>query len=112
LRALFILLLIYFLTGTLQTTGDNTFAKKAIGVSAAADTTEIECIVSSDFDLCESLLENQEDNDHKTLAFPVKNRISGAFPKSTNVSGNVAISTVFKNILIHHTNLPPPGFTA
>nr|WP_321358389.1 hypothetical protein [uncultured Draconibacterium sp.] len=111
MRALFILLLIYFLTGTLQITGDQTFAKKDIGFSAAADTTEIECIVSSDFDLFESLLENQEDNDHKTLAFQRKNTTSGAFPRSKNISGNGSISAVFKNILIYHTNLPPPNFT-
>ncbi|WP_163326099.1 hypothetical protein [Draconibacterium mangrovi] len=109
MRALFILLLIYFLTGILQITGDNTFVKKDIAFSAEADTTEIECIVSSDFDLCESLLENQEDNDHKTLAFSVKNTTSGTFPKSLNSLGKRAITAVFKNILILHTNLPPPA---
>ncbi|WP_319499649.1 hypothetical protein [uncultured Draconibacterium sp.] len=112
MRALFTLLLIYFLTGILQITGDNTFAKKNIGFTEEADTTEIECIVSSDFDLCESLLENQEDNDHKTLTFSVKNTTFGTFPKSLNSSGKRTNTADFKHILILYTNLPPPTFIA
>ncbi|WP_303924552.1 hypothetical protein [Draconibacterium sediminis] len=112
MRALFILLLIYFLTGILQITGDHTFATKDSGYSAETCATEIECIVSSDFDLCDSILENLEDNDNKILAFQIKNTNSGTFPRSINSSSKHTTTAVFKAILILHTNLPPPAFTA
>ncbi|AHW61927.1 hypothetical protein SAMN05444285_11226 [Draconibacterium orientale] len=112
MRALFILLLIYFLTGILQITGDNSFPINDIAFSAETDTIEVECSVSSDIDLCESLLEYQEDNHNKIFAFPVQRATSKTFPESLNSSDKRAITAVFKPILILYTNLPPPAYIA
>ncbi|WP_319479338.1 hypothetical protein [uncultured Draconibacterium sp.] len=112
MRALFTLLLIYFLTGILQILGDHAFVSKDSGYTAETGTAEIECIVSSDFDLCESVLENLEDNDNKTLSFLLINTTFVTFPRSLNSSGKRTNTAVFKHILILHTNLPPPTFIA
>ncbi|WP_347839810.1 hypothetical protein [uncultured Draconibacterium sp.] len=112
MRALFTLLLIYFLTGILQISGDNTFTTKDNGFTTETGTAEIECIVSPDFDLCESLLENLEDNDNKTLSFLLINTTFVTFPRNLNSLGKRTNTAVFKHILIHHTNLPPPNFSA
>ncbi|QIA07096.1 hypothetical protein [Draconibacterium halophilum] len=108
MRALFTLLLIYFLTGILQITEDSPFAKKDIGFSSETDATEIECIVSPEIGLFESFLENLEDQDNKIQAFSIKTTTLGNLPKNINRPNKGETSHVFKNILIFYTNLPPP----
>nr|WP_319272517.1 hypothetical protein [uncultured Draconibacterium sp.] len=108
MRALFALLLIFFLTGALQITGNNTFAKKAIGFNTGTDTTEIECIVSGEIGLSESLLENLEDQDNKITAFALQNTLSESDPASLACINKGKINTIFQSVLIFYTNLPPP----
>lgn len=108
MRALFALLLIFFLTGALQITGNNTFIKKDIGFNTGADTTEIECIVLGEIGLSDSLLENLEDQDNKTTVFALQNTLSESYHTSTAGINNGKINTVFQSVLIFYTNLPPP----
>ncbi|HYQ58140.1 MAG TPA: hypothetical protein VEP89_12440 [Draconibacterium sp.] len=108
MRALFTLLLIYFLTGILQVTEDTTFAKKDIGFNFEPDTTEIDCTVSAEIDLFESLLENLEDQDNKESFCYFHKITSAQFQQNQYYQNYTAENHPGKNVLVLHTNLPPP----
>lgn len=108
MRALFILLLIYFLTGTLQITGDHTFGNNDDGFTVVNDNIAFECILSSEIGLSESMIENSEDQDDETTLFFLPNTISDIYHNNILRLTPGKIHHVHKTTLIHNTNLPPP----
>ncbi|MDX8341349.1 hypothetical protein SLH46_19275 [Draconibacterium sp. IB214405] len=108
MRALFALLLIYFLTGILQVTGINNFGKKSIGLANEPEATAIECSVSAEIDLSESVLESLEDQDSKTTAYLFANANSNRCRNKTKQLRSGKVYHIQKSLLLFYTNLPPP----
>ncbi len=110
MRKLFVLLLIYFLTGILQIAGNSIFINERTGYTSANDTGAFDCIVSPEMGMFESILENIEDQDNETATLLLSNTIPDILQNNTIWIEAVNTNHLRKELLIHYTNLPPPSF--